>query len=118
MMNKVKFIETITKMLEETEFSESVFFIYSDGINWGVEIYKGEMADLDESKVASMWWNIAMKNAYSLPPKSLVNLTFSLTFYKPRDNNDVSLVDKIEEMDKIFKTELVNKPLYTSLRSD
>lgn len=117
-MNKVKFIETIAKMLEETEFNESVFFVYSDGVNWGVEIYKGEKSDLDESKVASMWWNIAMKNAYGLPPKSSKDLTFSLTSYKPRGDNDVSLVDKIEDMDKIFKTELTNNPLYTSLDSD
>lgn len=117
-MNKVKFIETIAKMLDETEFSESVFFVYSDGVNWGVEIYKGEKTDLDESKVASMWWNIAMKNAYGLPPKPSKDLTFSLTFYKPREDRDISLVDKIEEMDKIFKTELMNHPLYTSLASD
>lgn len=116
MLNKVNFIQTVAKMLEEVEFSKSVFFVYSDGVNWGVEIYNVERPDLDEPKVASMWWNIAMKNVYNLTPLLSSNLDFSFTFYNAQD--DVSPIDKIEVMDQLFKARLENTSLYQSLISD
>lgn len=118
MLDKLKFIETITKMINDSDYEESVFFVYSDGVNWGVEIYAGEGSTLEESKVASMWWNIAMKNVYSLPPKTPSDLTFSFTFYNPRADSDESPVDKIEEMDQLFKIQLEKTSIYTSLKSD
>lgn len=121
LIEKGKFKELLEKMIQDKDYLSCVFLIYSDGVRWGVEVYKGEKVDLDESKVASMWWNISMKNAYKLSPRLTSKISFSFTFYNSNESSKdkiLSQIDNIEDMDKIFHTELSETSLYTSLESD
>ncbi len=117
LIDKEKFIELLKEMIEGQDYIDCVFFVYSDGIRWGVEIYKGEKAELDESKTASMWWNIAMKHAYKLQPEPSSDLTFSFTFFNSRKDKELTAIDEVEGMDKLFKAELEKTSLYASLQS-
>lgn len=112
LLSKEQLQDNLKKLIEDKDFKDMIFFLYTDGVKWGQEIYSNNEKSIEESRNSSMWWNIAINNMYEISKKDLINLGFSFIFKNTENERFEKIQKEINEIETIIKSNLKNNKIY------